>query len=300
MKLLGRAPVVRLPDGLRGWDAVVGLNARNVHISEQNPPASIRLVNDKFATKRSLDRVGAPTAPTLALIGSVLQLRRLDLPATLGEAWALKPNQGLAGNGVLIVTSRDDDGWRRASGARITERDIRHHVRMIIDGEFSGRGRDAALVEPLIVADERIAALSYRGLPDVRVICTGDQPRRAMLRLPTSASGGRANLHQGAIGAAVDLESGRVVAAVLGGATVTEHPDTGARLIGAEVPEWSGILDAASVCSEATGLRYLGVDVVVDADAGPLVLEVNARPGLQIQNVTGRGLWDVLLAEEQS
>ena len=37
----------------------------------------------------------------------------------------------------------------------------------------------------------------------------------AMLRLPTKASGGRANLHQGAIGAGVDLVTGVTHHAVL-------------------------------------------------------------------------------------
>lgn len=290
---------MRFLDTMRGWDAVLGINARNAHISRRNAPAAIRLVNDKHATKARLAAAGAPTAGTIALIETVRQLRSLDLPEELGDAWALKPNQGLGGNGVLVVVAQDGAGWRRPSGALVTQRQVRHHVRSIIDGEFSGRGRDVALVEPLLVADERIGRLAYQGLPDVRVICTGSEPRMAMLRLPTSASGGRANLHQRAVGAAVDLASGRVVSAMLAGVPLARHPDTGAVLVGAEVPEWGRILEAAAMCADATGLQYLGVDVVVDADRGPLILEVNARPGLQIQNVTGLGLWDVLLEEER-
>jgi D-alanine-D-alanine ligase-like ATP-grasp enzyme len=36
------------------------------------------------------------------------------------------------------------------------------------------------------------------------------------------------------------------------------------------------------------------VDLVIDADLGPLMLEVNARPGLQIQVINGQGLAPVL------
>lgn len=57
------------------------------------------------------------------------------------------------------------------------------------------------------------------------------------------------------------------------------------------------MLHLARQCAGATGLHYLGADVVIDAERGPLVLEVNARPGLQIQNVTGQGLLDVVEAE---
>ena len=46
----------------------------------------------------------------------------------------------------------------------------------------------------------------------------------------------------------------------------------------------------ATRCGAATGLGYLGVDIVVDEAAGPLVLEVNSHPGLEIQNITGRPL----------
>lgn len=283
---------------LGGWDDVLGLNARNAHIGEHNPSAAVRLVNDKEATKQRLREIGAPTSETLALIRDVRQLRQVDL-ATWPDAWALKPNQGLGGNGILIVTGRQDGVWRRPSGAPVTERDVRRQVRMILDGEFSGRGRDAALLEPLVVAHPDVARLGYAGLPDIRVICVGDQPRLAMARLPTADSGGRANLHQRAIGAAVDLATGELTQARRGPQPVTEHPDTGERLVGAKIPFWPEILEAASRCADATGLRYLGVDVVVDADRGPLVLEVNARPGLQIQNVTGQGLWQTLLAEER-
>ncbi|HSN51358.1 MAG TPA: sugar-transfer associated ATP-grasp domain-containing protein, partial [Woeseiaceae bacterium] len=38
------------------------------------------------------------------------------------------------------------------------------------------------------------------------------------------------------------------------------------------------------------GLGYLGVDMVIDADRGPLMLEMNARPGLNIQIANRTGL----------
>ena len=42
--------------------------------------------------------------------------------------------------------------------------------------------------------------------------------------------------------------------------------------------------------AEAVGLGYLGVDIVIDAEHGPMLLEANARPGLAIQIANGRGL----------
>lgn len=277
----------------RRWDSVLGLNGRNDFITAVNPPAAIRLVNDKQATKAALRAAGVPTAPTLALLQDgrhLARLRRNGLPAT----WACKPNHGLGGNGILLAAAREGVNWRSPSGRRLRLRDISHHVRLILDGEFSARPSDAALFEPLLRPDPALAGLSVGGLPDIRVICAGPQPRLAMLRLPTVGSGGRANLHQGAVGGAVDLGSGTVTAASSFGQPVVTHPDTGAPLVGARVPGWSEILDLASRCAGATGLHYLGADIVLDAARGPLALEVNARPGLQIQNVTGRGLRDLV------
>jgi len=38
---------------------------------------------------------------------------------------------------------------------------------------------------------------------------------------------------------------------------------------------------------EMTGLGYLGTDMVLDRKHGPMLLELNARPGLAIQMTNG-------------
>src|SRR5947199_6841069 len=112
----------------------------------------------------------------------------------------------------------------------------------------------------------------------------------AMLRLPTRLSEGRANLHQGAIGAGVDLASGRTVCAVLQDSMTDRHPDTGESVVGFQVPHWPVTLDMARKVGQAVVLGYLGVDIVIDRRQGPLVLEADARPGLAIQLANGGGL----------
>lgn len=278
---------------LRGFDTILGINARNDRIARVNSPAAIQLVNDKFRTKQALSALGVPTAPTLRLIRTWREVREIDW-TSLPDAWALKPNQSLAGAGILLATGRREEGWHSGSDREIPVTEVRDHLRWILDGEFSPRPHDAALFEPLLAAHPDLARLSYQGLPDIRVICVEAEPKLAMMRIPTAASNGRANLHQKAVGASVDLATGRVTDAAAGRTAVEAHPDTGVPLIGALVPDWGEILDMASLCHAATGLGYLGADVVVDAERGPLILEVNARPGLQIQNITGRGLWEVV------
>jgi alpha-L-glutamate ligase-like protein len=274
---------------IRGWDALLGINARNRVISRDNSREAIRLVNDKYATKHALCGAGIPTSPTILFARSRRETAAIDW-AAFPDEWALKPNHGLGGNGILLAAGRDGGAWTSPSGKPVTVSAVRNHLRQILDGEFSGRLRDEAMFEPLIHTHPAMARLAHQGLPDIRVICVRDEPVLAMLRLPTKDSGGRANLHQRAIGAAVDLRTGVITQAQVGDQPITAHPDTGTRLVGEKVPYWIQVLGAAGRCADATGLRYLGVDIVIDATAGPLVLEVNARPGLQIQNITGIGL----------
>jgi alpha-L-glutamate ligase-like protein len=172
----------------------------------------------------------------------------------------------------------------------ISEGEIQHHISNIVGGQYSLSGnRDKALIEYCVRFDPTFAEVSYQGVPDIRVIVYRGYPAMAMVRLPTRASDGKANLHQGAVGAGVDMSSGKTLQGVLNDVLVEEHPDTGVLVAGLKIPEWDFILESSARGYEVTGLGYLGVDMVIDADRGPLILEMNARPGLNIQiaNCTG-------------
>ena len=112
----------------------------------------------------------------------------------------------------------------------------------------------------------------------------------AMLRLGTLKSEGKANLHQGGIGVGIDLKSGKSLGAVQHNRPITHHPDSGASLDDIRIPEWQSLLALACRCFDATKLGYLGCDIVMDAESGPLLLEMNARPGLAIQIANDCGL----------
>ena len=161
----------------------------------------------------------------------------------------------------------------------------------MLSGMYSLGGQtDVALLQQRVHLHPAFEPVSYKGIPDVRVILTKTSRRMAMLRLPTRASGGRANLHQGGLGAGIDLASGMTHHAVCHGESIAVHPDTGASLLGVKVPFWRHILDMSAKVAAAVGLGYVGVDIVVDADHGPMLLEANARPGLAIQMANGLGL----------
>src|SRR5262249_17012978 len=149
---------------------------------------------------------------------------------------------------------------------------------------------DRAIVQQRVRLHPAFAAVAYQGIPDIRIILYRNEPAMAMLRLPTKASNGRANLHQGGLGVGIELASGITHHAIQSNCSIDCHPDTGMPVLSLKVPYWREVLDMARRVAEAVGLGYLGVDIVIDADQGPMLLEANARPGLAIQLANGRGL----------
>jgi alpha-L-glutamate ligase-like protein len=265
---------------------------RNALIAKYNPRKAIERARDKVAAKRALEAGGITCTGTIAVIATYQDLMAFRPTRDMPDAWAIKPARGSQGNGILLAVRREGDVWFKGSGVPLTVDDVMNHIRQIVDGQFAGDAvsEDAALIEPLIRADPRLARLVPEGLPDLRVICLHDRPLMAMVRLPTNESDGKANLHQRAIGAGVSLETGRITRAVQGGKPIVVHPDTGEQLIGFEVPGWARVLELAALSGPAVGLGYCGSDIVLDVNDGPLVIEVNAHPGLEIQNINQQGL----------
>jgi alpha-L-glutamate ligase-like protein len=155
------------------------------------------------------------------------------------------------------------------------------------------------LIEYRVRFDPVFEAISYQGVPDIRVIVFLGVPVMSMVRLPTRMSGGKANLHQGAIGAGIDITNGTTLTAVWQNNIVDEHPDTGTPVTGVRIPHWDRLLHIAARGYELTGLGYIGMDLVLDKDKGPLILELNARPGLNIQIANRSGLLPRLKLVEQ-
>ena len=273
---------------------VLGLNERNAdYITRLNPRRFYPRVDDKALTKELATAAGMAVPELYGMITNQGEVRNFtDIVGERGS-FVVKPAQGSGGDGILVVTgrsSRKRDSFRLASGVLISTAEISHHISNIVSGQYSLSGNpDKALIEYCVSFDPIFAEVSYQGVPDIRVIVYRGYPAMAMVRLPTRASDGKANLHQGAVGAGIDMSTGQTLAGVLQNDIVEEHPDTGALVAGLSIPHWDFILESAARCYEVTELGYLGVDMVIDRSLGALILEMNARPGLNIQiaNCTG-------------
>ncbi len=259
-----------------------------------NPRRLYPRVDNKVLTKKLALEAGMPVPDLYGVIENQGDVRRFaDIVDPL-ESFVVKPAQGSGGDGIVVITGRSKrkrDSFRQASGVLITTDELEYHLSNIIGGQFSlSGGRDQAIIEYCVSFDPVFADVSYQGVPDIRVIVYRGYPVMAMVRLPTRASDGKANLHQGAVGVGVDMRTGRTTTGVLGNSVVDEHPDTGALIADLWIPDWEFILESSARGFEVTGLGYLGVDMVIDRERGPLILEMNARPGLNIQIANARGL----------
>ncbi|MDJ0921759.1 MAG: alpha-L-glutamate ligase-like protein [Henriciella sp.] len=277
--------------GLRR-NGVMGLNERNVRlVAELNPRRLMRLVNDKSVTKQLAQEANIPCPELIGLIRGSFGMRNLKDMLDREHGVAIKPANGSQGNGILVIMGPMKGGYRLANGRRILFEDLRFHVMNILSGMYSLGGLpDAALIEERVRFAGVFDQVSFKGVPDIRIIVVKGVPILAMLRLPTADSDGKANLHKGGVGVGLDLTTGVTRDGMQYDAIIDTHPDTANSLSGIQVPHWDEMLMMATRAYEVTGLGYLGADIVIDAEKGPLLLELNARPGLAIQIANRHGL----------
>jgi len=271
---------------------IIGINKRNCNfIAPNNHRSLYPLVDDKLRTKQLAIEHGIHVPELFATVETEHDIGAFVAGLDKSNDFVIKPVNGSGGKGIMVIVDRQNRHWIKASGDRVTEVDIKRHLSNILSGIYSLGGMpDQALVEYRVKSHSVFDKFSYKGVPDVRVILYKGVPVMAMLRLPTRASDGKANLHQGAVGVGIDLITGKAIGAVCTDQRITHHPDTDELLIGFQVPFWPELRALSTKCHDLVPLGYMGVDIVIDQAFGPLVLELNARPGLSIQICNGRGL----------
>jgi alpha-L-glutamate ligase-like protein len=271
---------------------ILGINARN---SDYVLPCNLRerypRVDDKVLTKKICQAHGITVPKTYAVIQRSGDIRRLPELVARHPDFVVKPANGSEGRGIVVVVEHDEQVFVTAGGNRLDMAELRYHLSTILAGLYSLGGQvDRVILEQRIVRHEAFQHVAVGGTPDIRIILYRCVPVMAMVRLPTKESRGRANLHQGAIAAGIHLRTGCTFGGVCKDRTIDRHPDTGAPIVGLQIPMWDRLLAGAMQLAEGLELGYVGVDFVLDTSLGPVVLEANARPGLAIQVANRRGL----------
>ena len=278
------------------------MNRRNAdYIMARNPRSRFPLVDDKILTARLAEEHGVPMPAIYRVIEHHAGIAGFERGLQGDGAFAVKPSHGAGGMGIVLVERTGEGGFFKPNGALVPREALYHHISNILSGVYSLAGQpDQAIIQALIRPDNVFERVSWRGVPDIRVVVYRGVPVMAMTRLPTKASDGKATPPGGAIGAGIGIGDGRTRHAVHRSRPIDRHPDTGNPLDGVEVPHWDRILLASARAFEMTGLGYLGVDQVLDWERGPVLLELNARPGLAIQIANRTGLWGRLEQADQA
>lgn len=271
---------------------LIGIGERNAnYVLRYNHRRFYPRVDDKLITKQLALEVGLPVPELYAVVRAEHEIRKLHETLKSRDQFVVKPAHGSGGDGILVITGRRGDKYRRSNGELMSRGDFEHHLSNGLSGLFSLGGQpDHLLVEHYVQFDPIFDQVSFRGVPDVRIIVFLGYPVMAMIRLPTRMSDGKANLHQGAIGVGIDIPTGLTKRGVWGTEIIREHPDTEHSIVDLVIPHWDNLLLMAARCYELSELGYVGVDFVLDRNLGPLILELNARPGLAIQIANGNGL----------
>lgn len=271
---------------------VLGMNQRNAgFIMRYNPRRLYPLVDNKLKTKQLALESSIAVPELYAVVEIERDVKRIESILAGHKSLVIKPAHGSGGNGILVIDGRMGKFFRKANGSLIGIKSIQHHASNILSGMYSlGGVPDKAILEYRVEFDPLFEHISYQGVPDIRIVVFKGIPVAAMIRLPTRDSDGKANLHQGAVGLGVNLATGVTSYGVCRNKIVDQHPDTGYKTTGVVIPHWEKMLRLAMECADKVGLGYLGVDIVMDRNLGPLMLELNARPGLSIQLANGQGL----------
>lgn len=273
-------------------NGVLGINARNYeYVLGENDRKYFPLVDDKLQTKTIALENGINTTKVIAVIKYPYQIKYLPKIVKKYSEFVIKPAQGSGGKGIVVIKEHTNENFMTVSGVNIPRKELYDHCFNILGGLYSLGGKnDCIIIEEMIQFTDAFRDYSYHGVPDARIIAYRGMPIMAMMRLSTSTSNGKANLHQGAVGVGINLSNGKATHAVMKGKPIINHPDTNANLSNLQIPEWDKHLAIAYRCCEITSLNYVGADIVLDKNKGALLLELNARPGLAIQIANRVGL----------
>lgn len=279
---------------------ILGINNRvGRYILRHNKRSNYPLVDNKVLTARRAEAWGIAMPKNYLLIENYGSLKNLHTKIQAYDSFVIKPACGSQGNGIIVIKEiirEEKDGevrilCRRSNDKLMDIEEVKHHISGILSGLYSLSGQsDSAIIQAKIDKHPIFDNYSFGGIPDIRVIVFEGYPVMSMVRLPTKSSDGRANLHQGAIGAGINMKDGCANNAVIRNQVVEIHPDTGAKLSELRLPFWKEILELAAQCYDMVELGYLGVDIVLTPNEGPIILELNARPGLGIQIANLDGL----------
>jgi hypothetical protein len=248
------------------------------------------IVSDKAAFADHFREHGLPTVPTLAVFHSGRMLGEW-LSGDFRTDLFVKPVVAKGGRGGQRWDYIGPDSYRSAAGVLLGSREL-------FERWLKKSARKPLLVQPRVLNHPDLLPLNNGALSTVRVLTCLDEHDRpeligAVLRMAIGSNHVVDNAHAGGIAAAVDIETGTLgLASDLGTRAglgwLERHPTSGARIEGVRLPHWQALRSLVERAhSTVRGAVLLGWDVAI-APAGPILIEVNGGPGLEMMQRANR------------
>ncbi|HWB45392.1 MAG TPA: sugar-transfer associated ATP-grasp domain-containing protein [Hyphomicrobiaceae bacterium] len=250
------------------------------------------VMRNRLAVATLLGGYGFPMVPLRALYSDTLCLRtapllrtRVELEVFLrdavhyplfGKPVAVSPKSV----GSICLESYDDDAdcVVLPCGDTIA-------VDQLVTG-ITQNAKPGYLFQQCLQPHSRFRELAGDRLVSSRIItiCTerGPELLRTLLRIPFDSTGSARPARDSYLLAKLDCQAGRIVRVTRGTGLalkeVTGHPDTGATLVGAEIPHWTDTIELALEAAAALkDVPLVGWDIAA-TESGPMILEATDTP----------------------
>jgi hypothetical protein len=268
------------------------------------------LLENKIAADGYLATYGIPTIPLVAIYHADLKTGgALVVPdeQRLREFLTDEANFPLFGKPTEEQQSLGSVGLRRYLPQ---ERSLETHDGSVTLDAFVEQLRThyakGYLFQKLVSPHTAMRAVCGDRLATVRIITIVDEagPKvfRACWKIPAGGNAADNYWRPGNLLAQLDIAEGKVLRVLSGSGLELQqfdrHPDSGAALIGFQIPHWRRLVD---IVLEAARLMHhvplIGWDVAV-LDDGPAVVEMNERPDFMLpQLADSRGIMEPELTE---
>jgi Sugar-transfer associated ATP-grasp len=213
----------------------------------------------------------------------------------------IKPRQGNGGHNA--------ERWDYLGGANYRNSNGTTHGRdELLNVLLQQSLKDDFIVQPRLVNHPALADISNDALSTVRVLtCRNEQgiPEATNVAFRMAVGGNSVvdNFHQGGLAAPVDMKTGAIgqasdIGIKPGMGWRDTHPVSGVRFKDRVLPDWQAVIKLACAAHDAFPNRIIvGWDVAMLKD-GPMIIEGNGKPDLDIhQRVERKPMGDQRIAE---
>lgn len=213
----------------------------------------------------------------------------------------VKPRQGNGGHNAERWDWSTNGHYHNSTGETLSKSEL---LATLLQQSL----HDDFIIQPRLVNHSALADISNDALSTVRVFTIRNESgepeaTNVAFRMAIGANSVVDNFHQGGLAAAVDMATGKIGAASdigikpnMGWREV--HPVSGTRFKDRILPDWYAVVELARIAHKAFPDRVMvGWDVAMLQD-GPMIIEGNGRPDLDIhQRVERAPLGNTRVAE---